>query len=362
VADTRRPFVAIVGGLRFLDADPKAKAAAKETAKIIGAALAKAGCGLVVYYSDEQSLEPYVVSGYVAANPVGEELIWVRYANSQVGQVHFPEQDARRVLFKVDPLPDDDWEVPFYRSLAEEGGVDGVLLLGGSNAVLIAGQIALARGLPILAVNTFKGSAEKVWRQLKYAGRPTLPWEDHSAETLVRGLKEQCEQTLKKREEQRSMVEQAAQTIAKSESQNVKAAYASLSFVVLVGMIVFGFSANVTPIILTYSITMLVAVFAAGTTGAMVRSILWNSRETAPHISATLGGIAGAVVGLAYLIPQWVSAPGLFNNTKPALDAADRIQLAYAVLVAISAGLGFDTVFNRLQTQAANVPIGPSKS
>jgi hypothetical protein len=48
MADTKRPFVAIIGGLKLLDPEPAAKAAAKETAKIIGGALATAGCGLVV--------------------------------------------------------------------------------------------------------------------------------------------------------------------------------------------------------------------------------------------------------------------------------------------------------------------------
>ena len=153
MADDTRPFVAVIGGLRPLETDPAALAAAQQTGRVIGGALAKAGFGLVVYYSDAQSLEPYVVSGYVGANPSGSELIRVRYANSQTGTVRFPEEDARSDLFKQDLLPDDDWEVPFYQSLAEDGQVDGVVLLSGNNAVLIAGQIALARHLPILAVN-----------------------------------------------------------------------------------------------------------------------------------------------------------------------------------------------------------------
>jgi hypothetical protein len=57
------PLVAIIGGLWALN-DPD-KADAEKIAREIGAALASAGLGLVVYFSDPASLEPYVVSGYV---------------------------------------------------------------------------------------------------------------------------------------------------------------------------------------------------------------------------------------------------------------------------------------------------------
>ena len=41
-----------------------------------------------------------------------------------------------------------------------------MLLMAGSTSTLIAGQIAVARRLPILAVDEFGGSAAKIWNQL----------------------------------------------------------------------------------------------------------------------------------------------------------------------------------------------------
>ena len=79
MANDNMQFVAIIGGIWQLD-DPT-KVEARKTAQEIGAALATAGMGLVVYFSDDASLEPHVVSGYVAELPpgVGAGSIRVRY-------------------------------------------------------------------------------------------------------------------------------------------------------------------------------------------------------------------------------------------------------------------------------------------
>jgi hypothetical protein len=152
------PFIAVIGGLWQLD-EPTA-ASAKAAAQAIGAELAKAGFGLVVYFSNPESLEPYVVSGYSAAVVTGRDrMIRVRYAQSQRGKVKFNEEATRSELFDPQLFPGEDWEAPFYQSLADEEGVDAVLLLGGATSTLIAGQIAIARRLPILAIDGFGGSA-----------------------------------------------------------------------------------------------------------------------------------------------------------------------------------------------------------
>src|ERR1044072_6533577 len=88
------PFVAISGGVWKLD--PTQIAAAKQTAREIGEALAIAGMGLVVYFSNDESLEPHVVSGYVKALApnVGAASICVRFAESQQHKVKFAEQST----------------------------------------------------------------------------------------------------------------------------------------------------------------------------------------------------------------------------------------------------------------------------
>ena len=96
---------------------------------------------------------------------------------------------------------------------------------------------------------------------------------------------------------------------------------------------------------------------AAGATGALIRSLFWGAENNAPVTSLLLGAVAGFVVGMAYLIPQWVGAPGVLAPTTTVVQATDKIQLISAVLVALSAGVGFDTVFNRLRKQAEDQPI-----
>jgi hypothetical protein len=97
---------------------------------------------------------------------------------------------------------------------------------------------------------------------------------------------------------------------------------------------------------------------AAGATGALIRSVFWGAEEAPPITSLLLGGVAGFVVGLAYLVPQWVGAPGVLVPSATIVQATDKIQFVSAVLVAISAGVGFDTVFTRLKTQAKDLNVG----
>lgn len=160
------PFVAVIGG--FYQCDENVAANAKATAQLIGVELARAKVGLIVYFSDEKSLEPYVVSGYATVKSGGR--IRIRYAESQRGQVRFKEQDTQPELFDPPSLfPSQDWEAPFYRSLVEEEGVDAVLLLCGGTSTLIAGQIAMARRPPIMAIDEFGGSAAEIWHQMAQA-------------------------------------------------------------------------------------------------------------------------------------------------------------------------------------------------
>ena len=154
----REPFVAVMGG--FWEVDSKDAVEAKKAAKVIGIELAKAGFGIVVYNSDDASLEPHVVEGYVSALSEGKGKIRVRCTKSQTKDVKFKE-DQRDGLFEYRDFTQPDWQAPFFRSLAEDGSADGVILMAGAQTVLIAGNIALARRLPILAVDEFGGSAER---------------------------------------------------------------------------------------------------------------------------------------------------------------------------------------------------------
>src|SRR5258706_14000773 len=171
MANDNMPFVGIIGGfLKLAGADA---VDARQTAQEIGAALATAGMGLVVYFSDDASLEPHVVSGYVKALPpgVGAGSIRMRFAESQRGQVKFPEQTTRGELFEAILFPGKEWEAPFYRSLFDADGGDAVLLLAGGRWRLIGGQIALGRPLPALAGDECPGAAVAIRRGRQTASK-----------------------------------------------------------------------------------------------------------------------------------------------------------------------------------------------
>src|SRR5580658_7453255 len=186
--------VAVIGGIWKLDNALRERATA--SAQLLGRALAEAGCRLVVYFSNDNSVEPYVVRGYCAAlkGPPPKNAICIRYSNAQRGEVHFPEEDQFPDLFATRLFPVDDWEAPFYQSLSEDDGVDAVVLMAGATSTLIAGQIALARRLPVLAVNAYGGSGSKIWNQLALSDRAhdETSWQDAKAVHLVERLVRQC--------------------------------------------------------------------------------------------------------------------------------------------------------------------------
>jgi hypothetical protein len=345
------PFVAIIGGIWQLttaEADD-----ARKTAQEIGAALATAGMGLVVYFSDDASLEPHVVSGYVKALPqgVGARSIRVRFAESQKNQVKFAEQTTRGELFDPNLFPGQDWEAPFYRSLVNAEGVDAVLLMAGATSTLIAGQIALARPLPVLAIDKFNGSAGVIRTELARGTEDYPSSTTHTITQSVTWLRNKCLEREKQREEAR----QREISYTKVTSQRKKTIWAACAFIALLVAVFFGVARPPSPG--GYSFLMFAGLIAAGSTGALIRSVIWGAEETAPITSLLLGGVAGFVVGMAYLIPQWVGAPGVLATKATVVEATDKIQFVSAVLVAISAGVGFDTVFTRLKKQAEDQPI-----
>lgn len=348
-----RPFVGIVGGFYKLKSDPAVFDEAKNTAKEIGAALAAAGLGLVVYFSDDDSLEPHVVAGYVKALPVGtgQGSIRVRYAQSQRNVVKFAEQTTRKDLFELNLFPSDDWEAPFYRSLVTADGVDAVLLMAGGRSTRIAGQIALARPLPILAIDKFDGSAGVVRTELAISSKSYPSAATHSITEMVAWLKNQCDTHA----EQRAQARARESRYQEATSQRRKILWAAVCFLVL--LVAFFFALGEPPAPNLYAFLTLVGLIAAGATGALTRSVIWGSEETAPLTSLLLGSIAGFVAGLAYLVPQYVGKYGVLDPAATKVEATDKIQFVSAALVAISAGVGFDTVFTRLKKQAEDQPV-----
>lgn len=343
-------FVAVIGG--FFDLDASRKAKAKLYARELGQALVQAGLGLVVYFSDEDSLEPHVVEGYVAAlpNDASTRCIRVRYPESQRDIVKFKEQDTRPVLFDPKLLPLDDWEAPFYRSLIEPGGADAVVLMAGKRSVLIAGQIVVARRLPTLALNNFDGSASVIWRELSQTitGYPTSS--NSTPAQLVIWLKGECEARALERQRAAEREAEYARLATSTLSTWLTAIASGLLLLILV------LGVGRSPSISYYPTLMFVGLVVAGATGALARTLMWG-RSAAVTTSLLLGGLAGLLVGIAYLVPQLIGAPGVFSPTATAVVATDKIQFVSALITGFSAGIGFDTVFNRIKERAVDLPI-----
>jgi hypothetical protein len=349
-------FVAIIGGFWDLKNQDSTKFDnAKRMAKKIGSALAKEEMGLVVYFSDDESLEPHVVSGYAATLPegTGAGSIRVRFAESQKHTVRFAEQTVREDLFERILFPGNDWEAPFYRSIVDADGVDAVLLMAGARSTFIAGQIALARPLPVLAVDQFGGAAGVIRTELATGSKDYPSSATHSIEQLVGWLKKECMMRSKQRDQARQM----ERTYRKVTSQVRKSMWMGIAFVALLITVFFGMVQ--TPIPEFYPLIIFVGLISSGATGALIRSVIWRAEETAPIISLLLGAVAGFVVGIAYLVPQWVGAPGVLAPSATVIEATDKIQFVSAALVAISAGVGFDTVFTRLKKEANEHRLSP---
>jgi hypothetical protein len=344
------PFVAVIGG--FHNLGPATRQAAANRATELGAALASAGFGLVVYLSDPDFMETHVVRGYVAAPGTrAASSIRVRYPETQRGKVRFAEQATHGDAFEHRIFAGDDWEEPFYRSVAEADGVDAVLLMAGGQSTLIAGYIAVARQLPVLAIDEFDGSARMIWAKLTAASSEYPSSASQPPDQLVAWLWQRCAVHAGQRTE--ALRKEAVYQRVTSEGH--RAAWAGAAFVLLLAVLYFGVAQPPSPDV--YGYLMFMALVVSGATGALVRAVRWTARETAASTSLLLGAVAGLVVGLAYLIPQFVGAPGVLEAAPAAVGAPDKIQFISAMLVAFTAGIGFDTVFDRLRREAHQVPV-----
>lgn len=353
----KRPRVATIGGFYNFGADEAARELAQQYAEDLGRALAERGFGLVVYFSNPQSLEPHVVRGFVAALPSSEndQCIDLRYSEAQRGDVRFAEQDSRPELFHEDPFPGQNWEAPFYRSLAAAKTVDAVVLMAGGKSTLNAGQVAVGRGLPLLAIDKFEGAAQTLRSELaaRTDGYPST--QSLSTSDLIGWLREQQDRESKRRERERARDQEYERFVSQ---RRARVWFAGALLALVVGLF-FGVSFVDTARPLLWATGG--ALIAAGAAGALARGLTTAPIRLEPSIACLLGMAAGLAVGIAYLIPQLIGAPGLLNSGEVAVRATDRIQFLSAVLVAIPAGVGFDTIFRRMLEESKRVPLSLGK-
>lgn len=349
------PYVAVVGGFYNLD-DAKISDAIR-IAESLGAALANADFNLVVYYSDKNSLEPHVVRGYVPQAQDRTQCIRIRTPQKlRRDKATFDEEATHGEMFDPDLFPSDDWEAPFYQSLADVDGVDAIVLLSGGESTLIAGHIALARKLPVLAVEELGGSAYEIWQQLKLADPSIKSWNTCGSEQLVTQLRAKCDHARKVRGDR----ERKIRRIESWASARRYAGLCGATLLAFVMVLVYVIIEDPDP--KSFFVATIIGLLAAGATGALARGVIWANTRSDAGITLLLGTLAGLVVGLGYIIPQLVGAPGAFHPDAKDVVGADIFQFLTALLVSISGGFGLDTVFDRLRKQAESLPIGGQES
>src|SRR5687767_335544 len=358
MADEPRPRVAVVGGFYDLDADPKLGQDAREYAEELGRSLAETGFGLVVYFSNDKSLEPHVVRGFVAALPPGESApcIDVRYSEAQRGQVRFDEQDTHPQLFYEDPFPGSSWEAPFYRSLAARDSVQAALLMAGGTSTLNAGQVAVGRGLALLAIDKYPGSARILRTELatRINGYPSS--QGSSLAQLVAWLREQ---QLKEADRLRQDRDRERE-FARMKGQRRGTGWFAIALMALLVTLCMGLLGVDTP--RWFLVSMVGTLVSAGATGALVRGLTTTTMTLEPRLASMLGVAAGLMVGVAYLIPQLIGAPQLLEPDASAVRATDKIQFLSVALVAFTAGIGFDVIFRRMLQEAEKVSVGVTRN
>jgi hypothetical protein len=309
----------------------------KEIARLIGNELAKRGRGLVVY--DAGFIEADVVAGYVAANPkVDQSEAAILIRQPQDGKfTPFNEESSHPTLFERRADKTGQWEVSFYRSLADS---DGLILLGGAYSTSIAGQVAIGARIPILAVERTGGSARTVWKTIAPGiDLPTIA--EHAlmarepSQTIVSGWIDALETQRRRR--------YAVETgpILRH------AAFASVLFVLAM---IAALASNLAPKdafpeyvrnALFFGSTLL-----AGAAGASIRMVFERRYGSGPlvppaiGITVALGMMAGALAGLLYFVTQ----PG---TLALAGDAGLRL-VSIVVVVSTIAGLTVEAIFRKL--------------
>jgi hypothetical protein len=335
------PLIAIAGSIdssRRYDPPLRDADRAEQACADLGRELAVQGCHIVVYSSEEGFAEAPVVRGYVESGAAESGSIHVR---SPMGatSAQFPEAVSRRDLFdlRVDPSP--DWEVAYYRSLIE---TQGLILIGGGRSTLVTGLMALTFGIPMIAVATFGGNAEKAWAALERVSDAQSkqavsamaePWHAGSAAALVRGLLQR-----------RQRIADEAVRVRREEIRRSRRTAGGL----LVAGLLLVLAVVSVPVAFAWSpgtagnvALLTLAPLLSAAAGALIRNTLDGGTEWVRP--AVLGLAAGAISALLFIAAQLATTPDALAG-----DGAQRL-LFFVVPVGFVAGLTFDAVYAKLR-------------
>lgn len=242
-------------------------------------------------------------------------------------------------VLRVEPDPAEEWEVSYYRAVFE---ADGLIVVGGGRATRIAGVLAVARRIPLVAMACFGGAALSVWRHLdrchndatpEAVSRMAAPWGDDAAEHMVRSLLNQ-----------RSVVQQTQRAARREQTRarrvrTVHALIAVLAIALAVLTVVLAYGTGTTATAVGYLITGSLAMAGAG-------ALINDASSEEPNLAWALarGLSAGTLASMLYVGSQTLT------NADP-LDAEATRRLAWLLIpLGLAAGYTVDKVFARLRS------------
>lgn len=353
-------WIAIAGNVTT-GSEAGAREKAIETATLLGRALAVAGYGIIVYSSEVQFMERFVVTGFARSGAAREKSIQVVYPKDE-GEIEFPELETHRQLFEIKPDASGTWETSYYESL---GKVHGVLLMGGGRSTLIAGLVGIGYGRAVVPIASYGGHANTIWRKLRASGgvltEPELmllaapKWSDEAAARAVGIFAEHAKR-----------LQQRQDALREAELRSAKRTRASAAAAV----VLFLFTASLVVTVLMKQeypgwllpATFLIAAVAAGISGATVRSLsdLAEHRlemaDQPASMRLALGVIAGVLTALLVAIPQVTAESHLPERLRLTADEkaemrSDRLTncLPAAVFAALLAGFATDQFYRKLR-------------
>jgi hypothetical protein len=305
-------------------------------AKALGAQIARRGHGLAVY--DANFIEADAVEGFVAEAPKisrAHRAIVVR--QPQDGKlVPFKEEATHPALFDRRADQTGFWEGSFYRSLADS---DGVILLGGGNATLVVGQLALGARIPVIALAATGGSASVVWKSIAPGiDLPSVDEHARMAQRLSADVVSAWIDALEAQRRRRYAVETGPILW--------HAVYASALFILA---LVAALGSHLLPELAQAArkAMLLASMPIAGAAGAAIRMVFERRYGSGPlvppsiAITFALGMMAGALAGLLYLVAQ----PGTVDLKT--LESELRL-VSILVVVSTIGGLTAETIFRKL--------------
>jgi hypothetical protein len=349
-------LVAIVGDTNpqrqftpAMDDPDKARKAAEE----LGAELARRGARLLVYGGPY--LESDVVRGFVGANPEKDKSVLMYYTKNHEPPP-FAEEQSHPKLFQRRTVGGDDWEIAFYRSITQ---ADAVILIGGNNATMISGQVAIGARMGILALPEFGGAAARVWDTLS-AGEdlPTREELDLMASPWSNDSASECVDALFAQKQRRELIEGAPKPLM--------SIVAGVLFLLAIGIAAWMWGNNSIEVWMFFLAPLL-----AGGAGAAARTIV-DYQSGVPSVGKTLfativlGLIAGGIASVLFVTAQLTADPELISDS-PKIVAYSQRTIPYALAVGFIAGMTSQTVLGRLlgmdvvrtvgvETKAARTP------